>query len=106
MEKQPRKGKILVPHSIFYIGHNKNSDGLEKFHPSYSVTSVADEHGNVQESQEAFKKRLLKTLSQMMFVSGEQAEPSAETTYLIEEIVREQVIEMVSVFLASQLFKC
>lgn len=31
-----------------------------------------------------------------MFVSGEQAEPSAETTYLIEEIVREQVIEMVS----------
>lgn len=32
-----------------------------------------------------------------MFVSGETAEPSAETTTLIEEIVRQQVIEMVSV---------
>lgn len=31
----------------------------------------------------------------MMFVSGETAEPSIETAYLIEEIVREQVIEMV-----------
>jgi Transcription initiation factor IID, 18kD subunit len=33
---------------------------------------------------------------QMMFVSGETAEPSAETTWMIEEIVREQVVEMVS----------
>jgi transcription initiation protein SPT3 len=30
----------------------------------------------------------------MMFVSGETAEPSADTTWMIEEIVREQVIEM------------
>lgn len=33
-------------------------------------------------------------IQMMMYVSGETAEPSAETTYLIEEIVREQVIEM------------
>lgn len=33
---------------------------------------------------------------QMMFVSGETAEPSVETTSLIEEIVRQQVIEIVS----------
>lgn len=33
---------------------------------------------------------------QMMFVSGETAEPSPETTTIIEEIVREQVVEMVS----------
>lgn len=32
---------------------------------------------------------------QMMFVSGETAEPSTETTWLIEEIVREQVLHMV-----------
>lgn len=31
----------------------------------------------------------------MMFVSGETAEPSVETTTLIEEIVRQQVIEIV-----------
>ncbi|KAK5069804.1 hypothetical protein LTS08_006740 [Lithohypha guttulata] len=33
-------------------------------------------------------------IQMMMYVSGETAEPSAETTYLIEEIVREQVVEM------------
>lgn len=32
---------------------------------------------------------------QMMFVSGETAEPSVETTTLIEEITRQQVLEMV-----------
>jgi transcription initiation protein SPT3 len=32
----------------------------------------------------------------MMFVSGETAEPSHETTSMIEELVRQQVIEMVS----------
>ena len=30
-----------------------------------------------------------------MFVSGETGEPSTETTGLIEDIVRQQVIEMV-----------
>jgi hypothetical protein len=33
---------------------------------------------------------------QMMYVSGETGEPSAETTGMIEEIVRQQVIEIVS----------
>lgn len=32
----------------------------------------------------------------MMFVSGETAEPSAETTGMIEELVKQQVVEMVS----------
>ena len=31
----------------------------------------------------------------MMFVSGEAGEPSPETTGIIEEIVRQQVIEIV-----------
>lgn len=35
-------------------------------------------------------------LHQMMFVSGETAEPSIEATGMIEEIVHEQVVEMVS----------
>ena len=42
-----------------------------------------------------FKARLTYWFRQMMFVSGETAEASAETTWMIEEIVREQVIEMV-----------
>ncbi|KAL4895797.1 putative SAGA-like transcriptional regulatory complex subunit Spt3 [Aspergillus ambiguus] len=33
-------------------------------------------------------------IQQMMFVSGETAEPSIETTTLIEEIVRQQVVEI------------
>lgn len=40
--------------------------------------------------------RLNRLHAQMMFVSGETAEPSLETTSLIEEIVRQQVIEFVS----------
>jgi len=47
------------------------------------------------ESMEEFRARLTDAIGQMMFVSGETAEPSAETTTLIEEIVRQQVIEMV-----------
>ncbi|WEW54901.1 hypothetical protein PRK78_000328 [Emydomyces testavorans] len=35
-------------------------------------------------------------IRKMMFVSGETAEPSVETTTLIEEIVRQQVIEILS----------
>jgi hypothetical protein len=35
---------------------------------------------------------------QMMFVSGESGEPSAETAGIIEEIVHQQVVEIVSVF--------
>lgn len=36
-------------------------------------------------------------IPKMMFVSGETAEPSTETTWLIEEIVRDQVIHMVRI---------
>ncbi|RAK73662.1 transcriptional regulator SPT3 [Aspergillus fijiensis CBS 313.89] len=35
-------------------------------------------------------------IQQMMFVSGETAEPSVETTTLIEEIVRQQVVEILA----------
>lgn len=95
--KSESKSKVLVPHSIFLIGQEKDVEKLlEEPHFSYSLDKAANEDGHITETKNAFKERLLKTLSQMMFVSGEQAEPSAETTYLIEEIVREQVIEMVS----------
>lgn len=46
-------------------------------------------------TMEAFRIRLRAGFAQMMFVSGETAEPSQETTTLIEDIVRQQVIEMV-----------
>jgi hypothetical protein len=54
---------------------------------------IGDE--NDWENMEDFKQRLIHWIGQMMFVSGETAEPSPETTWMIEEIVREQVVEMV-----------
>lgn len=41
-------------------------------------------------------EELIEWIQQMMFVSGETAEPSVDTTGMIEEIVRQQVIEIVS----------
>ena len=52
--------------------------------------------------QIAFKKKTKQEMdfadntTKMMYVSGETAEPAAETTGMVEEIVRQQVIEMVS----------
>lgn len=65
-------------------------------HLTPRTREIVKEHDDPEETTEECNGRLMQVLSQMMFVSGEQAEPSAETTYLIEEIVREQVIEMVS----------
>ena len=52
--------------------------------------------GDDDETSEEFRNRLIYWFQQMMFVSGETTEPSTETTGMIEEIVRAQVIEMVS----------
>lgn len=68
----------------------------EHEHLTLKICEVMKKHDITEETIEECHGRLIQVLSQMMFVSGEQAEPSAETTYLIEEIVREQVIEMVS----------
>lgn len=47
-------------------------------------------------STEDYKDLLTEDMiPQMMFVSGETAEPSSETTTIIEEIVHTQVVEMV-----------
>lgn len=39
---------------------------------------------------------MITKLYQMMYVSGETAEPPVETTSIIEDIVRQQVVELVS----------
>lgn len=57
-----------------------------------------DDADHDDETKESFKQRLIYWIAQMMFVSGETAEPSPETTWMIEEIVREQVLEMVCTF--------
>lgn len=47
-------------------------------------------------SQKNPRELMINTVRQMMYVSGETAEPSVETTSIIEDIVRQQVIELVS----------
>lgn len=61
------------------------------------VTETEDDPDSDDESVPAWQMRLIRYLQQMMFVSGETAEASAETAWVVEEIVREQVVEMVSV---------
>ncbi|KAJ5819533.1 TFIID-18kDa-domain-containing protein [Penicillium riverlandense] len=51
---------------------------------------------NKTDTENFFKDMLADLIQKMMFVSGETAEPSAETTTLIEEITRQQVIEILS----------
>uniref|UniRef100_A0A0B7JNW5 Uncharacterized protein n=1 Tax=Bionectria ochroleuca TaxID=29856 RepID=A0A0B7JNW5_BIOOC len=45
-------------------------------------------------SKSPFQLELMGTIKQMMYVSGETAEPPVETTSIMEDIVRQQVIEM------------
>lgn len=61
---------------------------------AFSIKPAVEEADD--ESKEEFQERLTEWIVQMMFVSGETAEPSAETTGMIEELVKQQVIEMVS----------
>jgi len=47
------------------------------------------------EPQRAYHCTLTREIKKMMYVSGETGEPSIETTSIIEEIVRQQVVEIV-----------
>lgn len=48
--------------------------------------------------QEKSRYRYQSEIQQMMFVFGEVADPLPETTMLVEDIVRSQVIEIVSLY--------
>ena len=67
------------------------------FDSSVQFDGTSDPYNVSEETESEFRVRLMNWIEQMMFVSGETAEPSTETTGMIEEIVRAQVIEMVSV---------
>lgn len=60
---------------------------------SETITESQKDHGI--EEEKIFGGSFTNENIKMMFVSGETAEPSPETTTLIEEITRQQVIEIV-----------
>lgn len=91
-----RKARMLetqMSKSMIFGDVLRNLNSHTRQNENNPLTSAAAE--NDLETKEEFKLRLIHLLNQMMFVSGETAEPSAETTWMIEEIVREQVLEMV-----------
>lgn len=65
------------------------------FHQHRTHQVMADTDINLEISLEEYKEELTEVITQMMFVSGETAEASPETTTMIEEIVHTQVVEMV-----------
>jgi len=63
---------------------------------SRKEAEIAIETKTKTEARSSAKNWFTDIATKMMFVSGETAEPSPETTTLIEEITRQQVIEIVS----------
>lgn len=49
-------------------------------------------------ASERMEEVVTDTMKQMMYVSGETGEPSVDTTGIIEDIVRAQVIELVRLY--------
>jgi hypothetical protein len=77
-----------------------HAGNTEKTSKSQGVVDIKKNH-----THEGRFDLLTNSIKKMMFVSGETAEPSPETTTLIEEITRQQVIEIVStMILAGGLF--
>lgn len=67
-------------------------------------TSTRDSAATI-ETGDRPKQNYANEIKKMMFVSGETAEPSIETTTLIEDITRQQVIEIVSLLFYSSLIE-
>lgn len=74
-------------------GHGRRSEASAS--RQQPINSQDNYLGAISDAEE-FKKDLIDGIEQMMYVSGETGEPSAETTGMIEEIVRQQVVEIVS----------
>ncbi|CAI7641551.1 unnamed protein product [Penicillium bialowiezense] len=67
-----------------------------KSRPRNSSESQQDHEIAIQLEYETAGVWMANNVAKMMFVSGETAEPSPETTTLIEEITRQQVIEILT----------
>jgi hypothetical protein len=72
-----------------------NLGQLERRLREHPFATEFDEPEEEEDSVGAFRIKLMNWIKKMMYVSGETAEPSHETTGMVEEIVRQQVIEMV-----------
>ncbi|KAJ6166270.1 hypothetical protein N7485_009514 [Penicillium canescens] len=76
------------PVSTTDVGNNPSNANNQEVTNRNQKLTMGMEFGNLRE--------MLTDFVQMMFVSGETAEPSTETTTLIEDITRQQVLEILS----------
>lgn len=67
--------------------------------PGEEPVSNPEDPKKDHETLQDYKEWLANEIVKMMYVSGETGEPSPETTGMVEEIVRQQVIEMVCTIL-------
>jgi hypothetical protein len=81
--------------SVALSGNGTNADGVDNGEASASGPNV-DESDYDEGDAADYREHIADIVYQMMYVSGETGEPSSETTGMIEEIVRQQVIEIVS----------
>lgn len=79
---------LLVDNPVFYL-YDCNYEPLKD--TAFALKDMKD-----TSLDEWIPNVLTHAIRQMMFVSGETADASVETTVMIEEIVHAQVVEMVS----------
>lgn len=98
-EAEIRLSRFYSLCSRIFTSFTYRTDGDETTSAKHDTTSDEETLESQKDSEigneSASKDTIANDDTKMMFVSGETAEPSPETTTLIEEITRQQVIEIV-----------
>jgi hypothetical protein len=96
--RRPLKPKLVAPG--IPLNHLRWAFKLAHGHPlrpiGTRVAAAAAKNNMIEPHPREVIANYLSMYFQMMYVSGETGEPSVETTGIIEDIVRQQVIEIVS----------
>lgn len=95
-------GKVPLSELLANDNELLQSDGLSSAVCSADSDQEEDDNNDAGYGEEPDPRDVIANwfeLCQMMYVSGETGEPSLETTGIIEDIVRQQVIEIVSLTL-------
>ena len=100
-EKQAKRPQYPISNNIVFPSSGAQTEerrGINDFVGPYPKDPWESYWKTRAETKERFIARFTNQVRQMMYVSGETGEPSVETTSIIEDIVRQQVISMVSSF--------
>ncbi|KHE84445.1 TFIID-18kDa-domain-containing protein [Neurospora crassa] len=95
-ENQAKRPKFSIPNDIIFPSSDAETErrGINDFVNPYPKDPWELYWKKRAETKDQFIARFTNNVRQMMYVSGETGEPSVETTSIIEDIVRQQVIHM------------